>query len=153
MFTLDLNVKAEATTQYLDWKFNSMARSGSIYAGASSSGLFVIGRGEGNDGAPIEAYLEPVTTDFGISNPKKLRFVYLGFQSDGDLELEIRVDDKVARTYLIIAHKGGQQRTRVAIGRDGKGRYWSFRIKNTGGADFSVDSIKVLPIITNQGFI
>ncbi len=150
MFSLDINTKNRATTQYTNWPFNSMVRFGGKYLGASNSGLFEIG-GSSDNQKPIAAYFEPVRTDFGISNPKRLRFMYFGFESDGDLEVEITVDEQVVRTYTITARKTGQQRVRLVIGRDGQGRYWSFRVKNTSGCDFSIDSVQVLPIVRTQG--
>ena len=156
MITLMTNLKvgpvtAKATTQRVGFPFTSMCKFGGSYLGVSSSGLFSLG-GDDLDGSVIDSYFEPITTDFGIANDKRMRFVYLGFECSGKLTLVITVDEKTERSYNITPKKTGQQRIRVAIGRDGAGRYWNFRIKNVNGCDFSIDSIDILPIILPQRF-
>ena len=150
MITLDINSKIRATTQYTNWNFNSMVKFGDKFIGASDDGLFEICN-DRDDGVPIGAYFEPITTDFGISAPKRMRYMYFGFEANGGMRIDVSVDQQAARTYDIPAHKTGQQRTRISIGRDGKGRYWSFRIKNINGANFSFDSVEVLPVVRQQG--
>ncbi len=155
MIALTTNLKlgpitAKATTQRINFPFSSMCRFGNSYLCTSDSGLFTLG-GNTLAGSDIESYFEPLTTDFGIPNQKRLRFVYLGFECSGNLELVVTADEQDERTYTIAPTKTGQQKIRVPIGRDGKGRYWNFRIKNVSGCDFSIDSIDVLVVPLAQG--
>lgn len=152
MPTIDLNLLLKAPTQYISASFTSYANFNGFVLGTSSDGLSQVCCGDSDNGDDIEAYFTPMSTDFGIKSPKRLRYVYLGFQSTANLELNVYVDDKVVRTYTVKANKSGQQRTRVTIGRDGKGRYWSIKVKNTSGCSFAIDSIQVMPVILSEGF-
>lgn len=156
MIALTTNLKlgpatAKATTQRIGFEMTSMCKFGDNYLVTSDSGLYELG-GNDLDGSNIDSYFEPVTTDFGISNQKRLRYVYIGFQSSGNLQLVVTADEQTERTYTITPTKTGQQKIRVTIGRDAKGRYWNFRIKNVSGCDFSIDSIDVLPVVLSHGF-
>ncbi len=155
MIALTTNLKlgpmtAKATTQRVNFPFTSMCKFGNHHLATSSSGLFELG-GDDLDGDEIESYFEPLTSDFGISNQKRLRYVYIGFECSGNLVLFVTADEQAEREYAIAPSKTGQQVIRVTIGRDGQGRYWNFRIKNVSGCDFSIDSIKVLPVVRTHG--
>ncbi len=150
MSTLNINLKNRATSQYVNYDFNSMVKFGGKVLGANSSGLFDLS-GDNDNGVAISAYFTPIMTDFGIGNPKRMRYIYLGYESSGNLELDLQADEQNARSYEVESNKTGQQRKRVSIGRDGYGRYWSFTIRNLSGADFSVDSIEVMPVVRNRG--
>ncbi len=157
MIALTANLKlgpvtGKATTQRTSFPMTSMCKFGSNYLATSDSGLFSLG-GDDFAGSNIDSYFEPITTDFGISNQKRLRFVYIGFQASGNLRLVVTADEQTERTYTITPSKTGQQKIRVTIGRkNGKGRYWNFRIKNVSGCDFSIDSIEVTLVVLSHGF-
>jgi len=149
--TIDLNLKIRAGAQYSDsFEFTSMVKFGDKFIGTKDTGLFEIG-GDSDDGVNIDAYFIPLKTDFGLANPKRMRFGYFGFKSASDLSLEVSTDDESPRSYTVSARLSGQQGGRKSIGRNGKGRYWSYKIGNTNGADFSFDSLKVLPVILSMG--
>jgi hypothetical protein len=132
-----------------------MCKFGDKYLGANESGIFELNTGEfdnadsDGNGDDIEAVFELLTTDFGIENPKRVRKLYFGYEADGNLLVTVYDDDNNERHYILepshIPNK--QSSSRLPVGRDGKGRYYTFRIDNISGADFSIDSIKVLPVI------
>lgn len=150
MITLDINTKVMATTQYLNWEYNSAVKFGRTYLGASAAGLFKIG-GDTDNGQPITAFLETGATDLGLEHNKRLRFVYIGMKCSGNLLLEIMVDGGAWRSYTIA---GGptRQNVSVPIGRDGAGRYWTFRLSNVDGVPFSVWTLQTLPVVLPLGF-
>jgi len=152
MITLNTNLKNRATTQYTNFNFNSMVRFAGKTLGASSSGLFDL-TGDDDNGVNIDAYFAPILTDFGISNPKRLRYVYLGFEASGDLTLSVTFDEKTPRSYTVNSTKTGQQRKRVSIGRDGQGRYLGVKFSNLNGCDFSIDSADVLLVVRSNGIL
>ena len=150
MITLDTNLKAKsATTQYLSFSYDSMVKSGDRYICASPDGLFEHS-GLSDNGTAITSYFEPVTTDFGISNEKKLRSVYLGYEAAGNLTLTVSTELGFTEDIIIPASAAGQKARKVPISRSVRGRYFTFQIKGVG-VDFSVDEIKVLPIIIGHG--
>lgn len=153
MPTIDENLFIKAPTQYTNFNFNSYANfNGKQIASSLTEGLCQICCGDDDDGTDIDAYFSPIKTDLGIKNPKKLRYVYFGLKCDEDMLLEVFADDGTVRSYTIPADSTGQQRVRVTIDLDEKGRYWDFKIKNVDGHAFDMDNIQVLPIILTEGF-
>ena len=152
MYALNFALQPGATTQFTNYPFNSMVKFGNTYLGASSEGIYLLD-GSDDDGSEIEAYFEPITTDFGADNPKRMRFIYLGYEAQGDLELTLKADDKDTETITCEAEstKTGQQRRRVPATRELQGRYWNIQVKNMDGCDFAVDSIDVRMIARSQG--
>jgi hypothetical protein len=150
--TLDTNSKSIATGQQQNFNFNSMRKFGSSIIATNEEGLFVIG-GDTDAGVNIDGWISTGMTDLGIQANKRLRYIYLGLETDGDLEIDIIADEDTTRTYTIEAGKVNQQRIRLPAGRDIKGVYWSFVIRNKQGVSFSLDSMKILPVVLHHGHL
>ena len=133
-----------AVTQYAKFNFESMCKLGNVYLGCNEDGVFELTGDKDND-TDIDAFFELPATDFGVPNQKRIRRAYLGLEASGQLVLEVKDDDNNTRRYPInVPLKDLRQHsTTVPIGRDGKGRYWGFKIENVNGSDFSIDSIDV----------
>jgi hypothetical protein len=152
MLILDTNLSFQnATTQYLGHEINSFCKfKEGVYLAASNDGLF---RHDGNfdNGNEIESWFVTATFDFGVNNEKRLRWVYLSLEATGDLELTINTEQVAAITYNVpvdITIGQFSQDVRIPISRDLYGRFWTFKISNGNtGADFSIDEIKVFPLI------
>ena len=144
-----INVKGKQISQFKNFTFNSMVNFNGVSLGVNNFGLFSL-TGDKDNINPILAELQLVMTDLGIKNPKRLRYVYIGFETDADLLLKVTANESTIREYVIKANKTGQQRVRVPIGRDIYGRYWSFNISNPSGNGFAIDSIDALPVIRNE---
>jgi hypothetical protein len=144
-----INIKGRQPSQFKNFTFNSMVNFNGVALGVNNHGLFSL-TGDKDNTALILAEFETVMTDMGIKNPKRLRYAYIGFESNEDLLLTVTVNENAVKELEIPANKSGQQRTRVPIGRDIYGRYWSFRISNPTGGRFAIDSVDVLPIIRNE---
>lgn len=145
MLTLSTNlVTKNATTQFVGYDFNSMVSFNGKQIAAHDSGLFELG-GDTDDGVDIDAYFEPVLSDFGDAHPKRIRFLYLGYEADGQITVTtsdgLPEESAESETKTITPRFSGQQRVRISVTRALHGRYWSFRIANKNGSDFSVDSI------------
>jgi len=151
--TLDTNMLNRATTQYNNFPFTEYCNTGHCLLAIGPEGVYQIGCGTSDGEEKIDAWFHLNMTDFGISNPKRLRFMYFGFESDEDLKVTVYADEVVKREYFIPSYRPKQQRTRIPIGRDVKGRYWSFKIANINGCDFSMDSIMAMVVILNEGHV
>ena len=148
--TLSLNLVNMAVTQFCNYDFNSFCKIGDKYFGANDSGIFEL---TGNDdaGSNIGAFFELVLSDFGISNMKRIRSLYVGGESDGSLTVTLKDDENNSRTYNLNLTSGNKQSSgKVPVGRDGRGRYWQVRIDNVSGAYFAIDSIKALAVILGR---
>jgi hypothetical protein len=129
-----------------------MARIGNHYVGANQDGIFRLHTGDYDAGAPIEAFFELATSDWGIPEQKRIRAMYFGYESDGNLMVTVKDDDGNERSFSLTANHTAnlQHGAKINGARDGKGRYWQIRVDNVNGSDFSVDSIQVLPVILNR---
>ena len=143
MYVLDHALQPRATTQYINYDMNSMVKFGDKYLGASSDGIYELD-GDTDDGDSIGAYFEPIVTDFGISNPKKVRFVFLGYESEGDIIVTLAADEGIRQSYIVDSLKTGQQNRRIPSNRNMQGRYVMVGVSNVCGCDFGVDSMDMV---------
>ncbi len=140
---LDTNLKNMATGQYLNFDVNSICKFNQAYWAAGSDGLYKLLSAD----TTKEAYFVTATMDFGINNDKRLRYVYLSMESTWNISLIINTEKVSAKTYAVNISGSGQQDIRIPISRELYGRFWTFKISGT--CDFSIDEIKVLPIVRN----
>jgi len=150
IYVLDHSLQAGATTQYINYDMNSMVKFGDKFLGASSDGIHELS-GASDDGEVVGAYFEPIVTDFGINNPKKVRFMFLGYEADGDLMVTLG-DNRSEKSFTVASIRTGQQWRRIAGSRSIRGRYLTFRISNVDGCDFGIDSIDVALTAMSRGF-
>lgn len=149
---LNINLSNMAITQFCNYNFNSFCKIGDKYFGASENGIFELA-GDSDNGTDIDAFFELIVSDFGISNVKRLRSLFIGYEAKGDLIVTVKDNEDNARTYTLSYISSGYDRQtggKVSIGRDGAGRYWQIRIDNTSGKYFAVDSIEVLAVILGR---
>ena len=148
--TLCINLANMAITQYCDYNFNSFCKIGDKHYGATDDGIFEL-VGDTDNGEDIDAWFELPMSDFGISNVKRLRRIYIGYEATGDLIIKVKDNEDNERSYpldniALDKQIGGE----VTIERDQLGRYWGLRIDNVRGAYFAVDSIEVVPVILGR---
>lgn len=148
---LCLELALLAPTQYVNYNFDSMCKLGDVYLGCNELGIFSL-QGDTDSDVHIDAFFELLTTDLGIPNQKRIRKAYLGYEASGSLVLEVKDDEDNVRRFTIEASLNDQRQhgVRVPVGRDGKGRYWTFRLENVGGCDFSVDSLDALIMVLGK---
>lgn len=152
MTTLSTNLKFQkATTQFTNFPFNSMCNFNGKQLGAGPAGLCEMGGGT-DAGVAISAYFEPVRSDWGMTNPKRVRFMYFGYECDGALTVTITGEDgKNSVATIPCKSAGAQQHCRVTVSRQVHGRYLAFKIGNTNGADFSIDAVDAMFIVRSNG--
>lgn len=146
---LCLSLARLAPSQYSKWNFNSMTKFGDVYLGANEDGIFILDQADKDGDDDIDARFRSALSDFGILNPKRARKVYLGYETDGNLEARIGSDE---RDDLVIEVPAKNENLRehsrkIPVGKDVKGRYLDIEIRNVKGADFSVDEITLVPVI------
>lgn len=141
--TTEIELTGWRLSQHNMFSFNSMARFGDTYLGASRNGLVVLGGESDNENQIQSAFWTPVS-DFGIQHNKNIFALYLGVETDGDLLVSIKVDENDPLDIEVPVAVTGFQRKRVRVPGTQLGRYWSVGISNTGGSYFSVESIEAL---------
>lgn len=152
MMCLCLSLSGNQLSQFTNYNYNSICKFHGKYYGASDSGIFELDTGDLDDTATIHAYFELPVSDWGVDNQKRIRSAHLGVESNGELLLTLTDDEGRSYPYTVtpnqVSHK--QHGTKITAGRNnGKGRYWQLRVDNIDGADFSVNSISVYPVILN----
>lgn len=131
----------KATTT-LSYAFNSLAVINGFSFGANSDGLYQINTTNQDAGADYTRSVTFCTTDFGDNNPTRVRFVYVGIDTDNIFTVSVKVDDQAWRNYSQTPPKTGLHRVRVPVGRNGEGRYWT--VKVSSDYFFRIDEIKLL---------
>ena len=151
MLTLDTNLKAvNATTQYLNFEFNSFVNFKGVALAANDTGIFVLA-GETDQGVAIDAYFEPVLSDIGDNRPKRMRYIYTELRLHGSLDISIAVDGGSAQTYRVTDTDMRPKRHRTTVSKILRGVYWLYQFRNVAGADFSVDTVSGTFVFRHHG--
>ena len=151
MLTLDTNLKiANATTQYLNYNFNSMVNFKGIALGANDEGIFEL-NGDDDQGTLIDAYFEPITSDIGLVGPKRMRYLYTEAKLTGSVDINISVDSGSVKSYRITDTAQKPLRHRITVSKALHGTYWLYQYRNVNGSDFSIDSAQGVFIFRSQG--
>lgn len=150
-----VNTRTAAVSEYDNFPFNSMAVVGGIPFGATADGIYRM-EGDDDDGAPIHASIYTGLTDFGNSFLKQLPAAWIGLTSTGDMVLKVITTDGGKRKenwYRMAARPGGTPvDSRFSPAKGLLGRYYGFKLENLDGADFTLDSLKLWPLITKRRY-
>jgi hypothetical protein len=150
---ISLSLGNNALSQFLNHDFTTMCVFGGRVLAGNSSGIHLLDEQETDDGDIIPSLVEWPRTDFGVSNQKKLRKMYVGYKSKGDLLLKIRADEGDWEEFDLSENDASSIRQAskvIDIPRSIMGRYWEFAIENVKGVDFSVDHIQVMLVVLNR---
>ena len=129
-------ITSKATTQRLNFPFNSFCKFNGKYLAASDTiGICELG-GKTDNGTPISAYFVPIQTDFGTSFSKRMRAVHHSIISSGGFYTKLSADDGTEYEYSASGAKESLQRVKVKVGEGTKGVYWRFEFGNVSGSDF-----------------
>jgi len=134
-----------AVSHYVNYNFNSLAHFNKVFLGANENGIYIL---DGNEdlGEKIEAEIGSGVSDLGGSGAISIpREAWLAYRSDGEMELDVKMDeheDLPPITYDKIAHAIMDMRGK--LGRGDKARFFTWKLKNVDGSDFSLESLRVL---------
>ena len=150
-----VNTRNAAVSEYDNYPFNSFATVGGIPFGAGPDGIYRLEGGD-DEGLPIHASVYTGLTDFGNSQLKKMPSAWIGLTSDGDMVLKVVTSDTGKKKENWYRMKGRPNGTpvdsRFSPAKGLTGRYWGFEIANIDGADFTLDSLKVWPLIMQRRY-
>lgn len=143
-----INPQLGASVMLEGFGFNSFTQFQGQYYGARKDGLYVLG-GDTDDGAPILSYVSLPKANFGSAKMKRVPFAYLGAAANGTMVLRVVVNG-VPYHYSVRNPTTDMAEQRVAIGQGLKSNYWNFELLNPDGADFSLDTIKFMPVLLEE---
>lgn len=147
-----LNTENLATSQYINYPFNSFATSplsGKRY-GAAADGLYLL-EGDDDAGTPIEAYLRTGLMDLGTGHLKRLPEAYIGYTATGDMVFKAVVVSpngvKEEHWYRLEGRPAsGTREDRPKVGKGLKSVYWQWELHNINGADFEIETVRLWPM-------
>lgn len=147
--TWAVNTRTGAVTEYDNYEFNSFARQGTRWLGASANGLYQLD-GPDDDGANIPARLKSGTLAFGGSQSTSLKGIYLGMRvSDDARDFLLRIETGGGKTLIYKLQPKNMATTKVNMAKGLRTRYLSFELI-TPGADWDLDQIEFVPIISSR---
>ena len=144
-----LNTKTMGATVFSDYGFTHFGEHSGEYYGARQDGVYRLD-GDTDGGAPIAAVLKTALMDFDNTQRKRMRAMYLGCTTDGELVLKTIVTDGGEKTeawYKLQAQHTSAETAKIDIGRGLRARYWQFELVNVNGADFELDDITLIPAV------
>ena len=137
--------KPGGTTQYRNYPFNSVAKIGGKYYGASADGLFLL-EGDDDNGEPIESVFGLGQMDFGNPQLKTVTYCYLGAAAGAmRLEIDALVNGRPASySYPARGHGASMRGLRFDLGKGLKSSYVTPTFYNANGGPFEVDAMRFL---------
>lgn len=141
--TWAMNTRTGAVTEYLNYDFNSFAKSGSnTYLGAASDGLYEL-VGQDDAGTPVIADIVSGLVEFSGAFLSSLKAAYLGIRGEGEFFLKIVSGE--GKTYVYGLQSRNLHTTRVNIGKGLRARYFTWELLSTG-QDFDLTAVTFLPL-------
>lgn len=144
--TWAVNTRAGAVTEYTNYTFNSFAKLGGAYIGASSTGLYELA-GDDDAGQDIIADIKGGFLQFNSSRFAGLKAAYLGIRGGGEFFLKLEAASGETYTYKIVTED--MATTKVWIGKGLRHRYLSYELISTG-QDFDLESIEFVPMLAQR---
>lgn len=149
--TWAINTRTGAVTEYSNFVFNSFCQMGHHYLGANDQGIWVLD-GERDNGTNIIADVLSGKMQLGGSKFTSFRSVYLGINVRDDsgqsFVLKMIAGDGRQFVYAVKPNAPGLT-TKVNMGKGLRSRYFQFELVSSG-ADFDLDSVEFVPIISQR---
>lgn len=144
-------VTAKPTTQLTHHDFNSYCKVGDKYLACGADGLYEIG-GDTYDGVEISSEIEFPATDLGISDEKRMSYLYFSGELEGDMTVAIAFDKNMPLPAVTIAKHPGKniQTLPVKLAEGAKGVHITANLKNVDGGDFTINRLELLPTIIKR---
>ena len=140
-----VNLSHFGVTEYSNVPFNSFCNyhGTGIYVGASEEGIFLLD-GEDDNGVKINATVQTGSEDLWSKMIRRLREGFVTMRG-GEISLDIILDEgrlnPVKRNLVSVSDVMHEERFKTPRGL--KNRFFSVIIKNLGGSDFDVESLRI----------
>lgn len=134
-----------AVSEYKNYNFNSLLHVHGSFIGLNEDGVYLI---DGNDdlGEQIQARIKSGLEDFAVKGAVTIpREAWLAYRSDDGMQLDVKVDEvKDLPSMFFRKVAGAITECRAKLGRGIKNRFFTWDLKNVGGSDFSLESLRIL---------
>lgn len=145
---LALNTSNNAASLYDGYPFPHMAQFRGRTLMGNEQGLFMAS-GSTDNGAPFHATAATGFLDFGDSHAKRLRAIYVGHSSAGEVYIgTLTGNDRTKRWYKLQPTDGDFQTERAIPALGASARYWAIEID--AAEAFEIESIELLPVLSTR---
>lgn len=144
--TWAMNTRTGAVTEYADFTFNSLAKVGRSYFGASEDGLYEL-RGDDDDGDDIIARIRGGYLQFGGPKLSRLKEAYIAARGEGDWVLRVLTGDGEVYNYAVTNRS--MRSTKVHMGKGQRARYFAYELISAG-QDFDLDTLEFVPLVVQR---
>jgi len=149
-----VNLKNGFHSRYTSYDFTGFFLLGKQPYGANSSGIFLLEGDKDNQINDIDAYATTPVADFGVPQLKLCPDAYLHTRTEGDLVLDLFVDEIAVTTGLPFEGPAvtgvGVRRLRAKLPRGVEGTNWQFKTSNVAGCRCTLFSLKVPPVVSRR---
>lgn len=149
---LVMNLKNKVVSLYENYNFNSACKFNGVHLGAASDGIHILS-GADDNGDHIDASITLGDSDFGLPNVKIIPELFFNYSGSDGLQVYVALDqdEEMGSTdaeekgpYPVPAPTEGKTQTKRAKPPGGfRAGHWQFRIENTDGSDFNLQSIEM----------
>lgn len=146
--TLALNLQNGALSQYTNFDYDGFVNAGEEIIGGCKDGVHHL-ENSSNDQRQIDAYFKTGLTDFETVNQKRIRSSILSCEAEDNIEVLIIDDENDTNAELLTFNKDSlklasakQNGVRRQVGQN-----YQFKISNTNGCQFSVESMNAVLVI------
>lgn len=144
--TWAMNTRTAGTTEYQNYAFNSFARLGNKYIGASQDGLYEL-LGDDDDGTNIIATIRSGFAQWAGTHLGSFKAAYLAVRGEGDFVLRVLTADGKTYNYRVTAQS--MKTVKVNMGKGLRARYFAFELISSG-QDFDLDTLEFIPLVAQR---
>lgn len=144
--TWAMNTRTGGVTEYQNYDFNSFARIGTKYYGATADGLYELS-GEDDDGTDVVATIRSGYSQWAGAHLHSFKGVYLAVRGGGDFILRLITGDGEEYNYAVTAEN--MRTTRVHMGKGLRARYFAFELISAGQG-FDLETLEFIPLVANR---
>lgn len=146
------DIGEKATTE-LQFEYDSMVNCGQYQYGLNENGIFLLNQGNTDNSAVFESSFTLQTSDFGVKNNKRFRFVYLEVEvyKDSTFTVTVTPNNGTAIYKTVSTFGPGLKTMSFTIQKSGgHGNY--HKIKIASNEQFRIHSVSGLMIVNSLGF-
>lgn len=145
-----INLSNGAVSRYVDFPFDQVLRFGNRHFGVRADGVYEL-KGDSDNGANIVSEVKTFQTDFSATNMKRVPYVYVVGQAQGEIEVGVQADNGTEYQYPTDPSPvAGTQAARATVGKGVRGNFYSFSFSNPGGESFEIDRIETIVEVTTR---
>lgn len=144
--TWAMNTRTGGVTEYQNYDFNSFARIGARYFGASASGFYEL-TGEDDDGTDVVATIRSGFAQWAGAHLHSFKGAYLAVRGSGDFVLRLITGDGAEYNYAVTAES--MRTARIRMGKGLRARYFAFELVSTGQG-FDLETLEFIPLVADR---